>query len=499
MGRRRGPWIDAAVYGGSVAATAVLLAVERIPLQLDWARAAVGPYTAAFLLALAVALSRRGGTVVRGALAASVFIAVTAVPLAGKVTARLEGRPSAVQSETLLTEQAAGALLRGENPYAVSYRDGPLAAWPPSAWLYLPYLPGVMAFGLPRAVLGPGPFTDARVLLGLVALAAAAAAATLSRAPPGRWIPALLFLFVLPTGPRDQIGGGDDVVVLSLMLLSLTLVERRSPRSAGVALGVAAAIKQTAWPLVPFAAAAARFPSGRPAATRFLAASAMIVAVTAAPFLAWDPGAFVRDTVLYPMGLGTHPTLAGDRTLGRWLIETFPAARGALLVLLPAAVLATGAVLLLRRRPTSAQAAARHTAVLLILAILLATAGRFGYLMYPINLLAWGWLVLRRAPRDREPDTISPPSPARTRLLDRSPDGSATSSARLTGGPCRRAAGTTAWASSTSRAGSSPSTGPRSRTPSTGGAAPGWPWSPASCAPTATGGTWPPPWPETTA
>ena len=51
------------------------------------------------------------------------------------------------------------------------------------------------------------------------------------------------------------------------------------------------------------------------------------------------------------------------------------------------------AVYLRRRPPLGAVAVARVAGWVLFIAILLAPATRIGYLMYPMNLLVWSWML----------------------------------------------------------------------------------------------------------
>src|SRR6266536_1433065 len=105
---------------------------------------------------------------------AEVLLAVLVVPLALEIAWRArDGDRLHVQSEIFLTEQGARALLHGRDPYSVSYGYGLLRTYPVGVWQHIPYLPGIFAFGLPRALLGPGPLTDARVGFTVVSLVAA--------------------------------------------------------------------------------------------------------------------------------------------------------------------------------------------------------------------------------------------------------------------------------------------------------------------------------------
>ncbi len=391
---------DIALYVGGAAVAGIVALTDQIPLQRTWGRIAFGPYVAGALLVAMLALAGRWGLTgragrARAILAVAVLIGVTLLPMSLEVGWRAhDGFVGHVQSEALVTEESARALLEGHDPYASSFASGPLGTWPPGVADHVPYMPGLFAFGMPRAIGGGGPFTDARVCFSLASIAVLLAALWLARPSPGRGVTALLIVLALPTGARYLAGGGDDVAVLSMMLLSLVLLRRQQPTAAGVVAGLAAAMKQTAWPLLPFLVIAARDPKGSPARGRAATAIAAVVLPLTLPFVLWNTSAFVEDVVRFPLGLGHQPTLAASPTLGSLLAHVLPVPKSALAAVALAVVLAVAAYLAFVRPPVDARGAAQRTALVLALAILLATAGRFGYLLYPIGLFAWARLVL---------------------------------------------------------------------------------------------------------
>ena len=391
---------DAALYAAGAAVAAAVALSDRIPLQRDWGRMALVPYAVGAIAALALArASTRATTRARVGLAAAVLVGAAFLPMALEAWWRArDGFAGHVQSETLVTEESAVALLGGHDPYAASFASGPLGSWPPGTAEHVPYVPGMFAFGLPRAVVGDIWLTDARLWFGVVSVTALAVALLLARPPPARGLTALVVVLALPTGARYMAGGGDDVTVLSMMLLSLVLLYRKEPGAAGLAAGLAAAIKQTAWPLLPFLIIAARDREGRRASGRTLAAASAVMLPLIAPFVVWNPTAFVRDVVLFPLGLARQPTLAASPTLGSLLAEALALPKGVVAGALLLIVLLVAGYLVFLRPPTDARGAAERTALVMLLAILLATAGRFGYLLYPIGLFAWARLVLVREP-----------------------------------------------------------------------------------------------------
>lgn len=405
---RRPLALDAVLYAGSALFAGLAALFQAIPLQRDWGAMAVLPYAAGALVATVLLGFRRLGsrralTIARAALCLAVFGGATLFPLAVLVSSRAaEGPATHAQSDTIITEEAARALVDGRSPYAASYVDGPLRTWPLGAKTHFPYLPGMVAFGMPRTAFGDAPWTDARVGFLIVTVAVGLAALRVMGASARSAIRALQFLLVLPTGAQYLAGAGNDLPVLALMLLSLALAARRRPVAAGVAAGVAAVIKQTAWPLLPFLALAARDAAGRRATGKTAASAAAVVLPVVVPFLLWDPGAFLDDVVRYPLGAADQPTLAQSPTLGRLLVDVLPFAGDVVAWILVAAVAAGALFLLVRRPPATASDAAIETALVLAAATLLAPAGRFGYLVYPINLIVWArWLPGReRDPRE---------------------------------------------------------------------------------------------------
>ena len=387
------------LYGASALLAAVEAHADYIPLQRQWARLAVGPYAAAAAVAalLAVRWRRRPARRplrARTALALAVLVGAALVPLSLEVGWRARhGDAFHAQSEVLLIEQGAQSLLHGVNPYAVSHQGGPLAGYPPGVQEHIPYLPGVFAFGLARAVWGARLLTDARVGITLVALTAALLALWLVGGSTTRRLWAFIVLLALPTGARYLTGGGDDVAVVALLLLALVLAHRRRPVAAGLVIGLAATVKLTAWVPLPFVALAARDSNGRPAAGRLLAAAAAVVASVVGPFAVWNAPKLVDSVLLYPLGLARQPTIARGPTLGRLLAAPFPHGKSVVAAVLAAIVVGVGVLLLVRWTPTSLRIAAVQAAIVFALMILLATAGRPGYLIYPINLLLWSGLL----------------------------------------------------------------------------------------------------------
>jgi hypothetical protein len=200
-----------------------------------------------------------------------------------------------------------------------------------------------------------------------------------------------------------------DPPVLALMLLCLALSvpgERRAAGAlaAGAVLGVACALKSTAWLAVPVMAAMFVSRDGWRTALRFTAAAAVTCAAliaALAPAVLFRPGAaaaLVQNSVLFPLGLTRDKTPAGSLLPGHLLTAMGTAGHLVSVGLLLAAGLAV-AVSLLIRPPRDVPAAAWRLAAGLTLMFLLGPDVRFGYFIYPLGLA--GWLALTGKPASR--------------------------------------------------------------------------------------------------
>src|SRR5207253_9096170 len=137
------------------------------------------------------------------------------LPFVSAVAARASGPGwSHVQSETVVTEEAARVLVSGTNPYGHLGGPGPLRAWPAATRSHFPYLPAMLLWGLPRAIGGDAAWSDARVAFAAGAVAAVLAALLLWPGRPGGRLRVVQVLAILPTGAAYLAGGGHDLPVL---------------------------------------------------------------------------------------------------------------------------------------------------------------------------------------------------------------------------------------------------------------------------------------------
>ena len=398
--------VDALLYGASAVFALRVLGASpmlrnRTWAELAWPSYAVGTAAAVLVFVFAGRLTGARLVRVRAAIAVAVFVGVVVVPLAVEVQWRTEpdrAPASALHpygaSEVVVTEGAARALLRGRDPYSVRFTSPELAGRSPSTGEHFPYLPGMIAFGLPRALLPETPWSDARLFFLAATVAAAFLVVRRWRAPPERRLRVLQVLMVLPTGAAALVTGGDDVPVLALCLLALVLCDGGREVASARAAAAAALLKLTAWPLLLALAL------GLHRRSRWPFAAAGPVVLAAAPAA---PAAFVDDVLLFPTGLTSLPSPAATATLGSTIIAPVndPSYRvGVTLALLAASALVTVTVLrgLARRSRVGAAEIAFAAGTVLLALIALAPVARAGYLVYPLDLFAWALLLRRRAP-----------------------------------------------------------------------------------------------------
>lgn len=365
-----------------------------------WARWAVGAYAAA---AIAAWCWRRVAVPLLVALAFGIVAPTIWLIVRAPAT-----------PDVVVVTQSARLLLQHGSPYLPA---GQLT----SVLSYNPYLPAMALFGMPQALGLPGRFGDTRPWLIAVTLVVLAASIWIAaprrggsrggegaRRRPGLSAPVWAAVFAVgsPVLALELAVGITDGPVIALVCLALACVARsasqQSPRLltvAGLAVGLACAMKFTAWPALPVIAAMLWARDGRRVAARFAGVSvgtAVVLVAAFAPRLLAHLGTLVQNVVLFPLGMTPHKTPAASPVPGHILADLGPAGHVAAIVVLIAAGLAVAASLVLRP-PMDLGATVVRLAVGLVLLFALAPASRFGYFCYPIALL--GWLALIRLGR----------------------------------------------------------------------------------------------------
>jgi hypothetical protein len=386
-------WRRVLIANGAFAIYAILLAVETGQADRVWAIWAAAAYGATTVILWLI----RHKSVP--------LILPLLVSLAGALAAPLMWLATRVKptAEVTVIWQSAMLLLQHGTPYLP---QGQLTGWQS----YNPYLPVMAVFGMPKALGVTGLLADPRVWLTAVSITLLFAA--FSIAAPHRHcdscrygaLLSTVFIAASPVIAFPLAVGITDPPVIALMFVALALIARPSGLyRAAAALGVAAAMKATAWPAVPVFTAMLTARDGVRRAWRFAAATiaiAGVLAIVMAPTGLANPYSFLQNTVLFPLGLTKHKTPAASPLPGHLLADTGMAGHWAAVGLLVAAG-AAFVVWLIVRPPRDARAAAWRLAIGLTVMFTLAPATRWGYFVYPIALV--GWLLLTRPPT-----TVSP-------------------------------------------------------------------------------------------
>ena len=375
----------------------------------QWAEMALGPYLVAAVISWWVSRRRarraggetgRAGDLLRRCLVLGLLVTAVLVPLAVEVVLRAESKPGAhVQNEVTVIEACADRVAHDKNCYLSNPKSIGTSVTSQSENSFFPYLPGMIPFGLVNATSGPPEFKDARLPLTGFSLIVIAGALLIAETTSKRRWRIFQVVVILPSGALPMVTGGDDLPVIALMLLGLALATRRRPVWSGLVMGLAGTLKFTAWPLLILLVLGEWDRQGRRAVWRYSSAAAAVVVPVLGVGVGLAPHAFILNAIRFPLGLTRVKSPAASPLLGQELVTLFPAAKPELITIL--ALMGLGAVGygLLKWLPSSPKSAAGFSGLAMLLATLLAPATRFGYLIYPLDLLTWAVLLGQCVPR----------------------------------------------------------------------------------------------------
>src|SRR5215472_6711451 len=282
-------WL-AGVFGVSAVFAALVAIFSSDSVHQLWGAMAACGYGLA--VAAVLGWRKRGADLALGLS----FCGALLLPLAWMAAHALE------QPEVAVVATSAMSLIHHGSPYAsVAALKG---TQNPNA--YNPYLPLMTLFGLPRAVIGGGALTDPRVWFGVVFLVVFWLALRNGGARhPARW---MVLVAASPVIAFELAVGGTDVPMVAFLCLGFALLysapgQPCRPVLAGLALGVAAAMKATAWPAVAVA----------------IALPAVVVCV--GPFVVRNPRTLVKNTIAFPLGLASVPSQASSPLPGHVIAD----------------------------------------------------------------------------------------------------------------------------------------------------------------------------------
>jgi hypothetical protein len=379
---------DAVLYAVAAVFALVLGWTSTQPAQWQWGYLTVGPYVLAAALAFLVGRRlRKRRHVFRVALVGLVVVGAVFVPLG------LEAHWRHAQPEVGVISRAGQLLSKGQDPYRTYDQHGHVIneiKGIPAFESFFPYFPLMGIFGLPSAATHESKgLTDARIVMTLMTLLASGWALWLLRLSKDQKLRVAQVLIALPTGALFLSTGGDDMPILALLLLGVAALQRRQSNLAGVSLGLAAAMKLTAWPMAAGALLVARDPEGRSTWKRVLAWTAAIVVATTVPFIFRAPAAFMSNVFAFPLGFAGVTSPAASALPGH-IVTTWVPVLGH--VLAPVAFVIGGyfATKYLRRHwPLTLSQLLGLMSVMFVVLMCVATATRIGYVIYPLNFALW--------------------------------------------------------------------------------------------------------------
>jgi hypothetical protein len=364
----------------------------------QWAEMALGPYSlgAALCWAAAWRRSRRANGQetrpqsdrLRNGVILGLLITVMLVPLSVEVVLRADHHPGdEVQNEVTVIEACGDRVMQHKDCYLAHPKTIGGSVTSQSEDSFFPYLPGMIPFGLINATSGPAELKDARIPLTGFSLIVISAALLIAEVPSRRRWRIFQVIVVLPSGALPMVTGGDDLPVIALMVLGLALATRRRPIWSGLAMGLAGTLKFTAWPLLILLALGEWDARGRRALLRYSLAVVAIVVPVLGIGIGSNLHAFYINAIRFPLGLTKVKSPAASPLLGQELVTLFPAAKPELITILGLVGLAAVAYGLWKWLPATPQSAAGFSGLAMLLATVLAPATRFGYLIYPLDLL----------------------------------------------------------------------------------------------------------------
>ncbi|MEW5719289.1 MAG: glycosyltransferase 87 family protein [Chloroflexota bacterium] len=260
------------------------------------------------------------------------IIAFVLIPTVAAILYRHNSAPHLyIHDGAIQAEEAIKFLLAGSNPYAEDYLNTPMARWSyresgvtvNPALYHLPYLPltflaGVPFYFLSQFALG---WYDQRFVYLLMFVALVLLLLRLGRTPRDK-LAMVMLVALTPLFVPFFIEGRNDIVPLFWLIGSIYSLQRGRADWAGVWLACAAVSKQTAWFMLPFFAlyvlAPAQQSNWRDLARRahvFIPAIILFVVIVA-PFVTWNPAAFMEDVINFQSGISAGPTNYPIKSLG---------------------------------------------------------------------------------------------------------------------------------------------------------------------------------------
>ncbi len=210
----------------------------------------------------------------------------------------------------LQQESAIRFLLDGKNPYSTSYFGTPLEQWNYSdkevnpALFHFVMEPFYLSFALPFYFLSNlfFGFFDGRIPLLFLFFALLIMAFKLVK-EPSRKLEFIILLAFNPAMLGYTLEGRSDIFMFAFLFAGFYLLGKNKLFLAGISIGLAFAVKQSAWPMLPFYAAYLFFKTKNISETfKNLLPLIITFFLISGPFLLWDYRSFLNSTVFYLSG-----------------------------------------------------------------------------------------------------------------------------------------------------------------------------------------------------
>lgn len=226
-------------------------------------------------------------------------------------------------------ESAIRFLLHGKNPYSSDYFGTPLERWSYSDKEVNPALyhfvmgPFYLIFSIPFYLVSSRTigFFDGRIPLVILFLGLLFLASKLVKDEERRRV----FLVLLAFNPATlgyTLEGRSDIFMFAFLFASLFFLRKNKKLWSGILMGLAFAIKQSIWPILPFYAAYFYFKTKSIRKTlKNLLPFAITFIVMLIPFLIWDARAFLDSTVFYLSGSAANSYPIAGYGFGKVLSE----------------------------------------------------------------------------------------------------------------------------------------------------------------------------------
>ena len=386
---------DGILYLASGVFALILGFTSGEPAQWHWGYLTFAVYFAAAILMFLFARSRWANSFsLRKYILLFLVVGVVIIPLGLEAHWR-QNNSTLAQPEVSVIERAANNVINGKDPYSAYVKDGKLhnqIKGVPSYESFYPYGVFLSIFGIPEAISHKGyGLTDARLVMTLLTIVVGLIALRLLRSSREKKLRVAQVLIALPTGALFLCTGGDDMPVLALMLLGVVALQRKQTYVAAVSIGLAAAMKLTAWPMALGSMIVVRDEKHFGKWKQFFIVSSLIVIVTILPFAIKAPHTFITNVFSFPFGLSGINSPAASALPGHILATFWSPSKH----ILPATTLIIGGAFMTRYLRThwpltlSKMLSLLGTCFLVLICV--SSATRFGYCIYFVNVWVWSW------------------------------------------------------------------------------------------------------------